>query len=91
MIANFNLPKKQQTINSEFSFDGVGLHSGKQASITIQPAKDNNGIKFIRTDLKIDNVIDALWSNVSSTNLCTTISNEKGASVSTIEHLMSAL
>ena len=91
MIENINLSKKQQTIQSKFSLNGVGLHSGKKVQITVEPAKVNNGIKFIRSDVINDNIISAIWSNVSSTNLCTTISNKKGVSVSTIEHLMSAL
>ena len=91
MIANSNLSKKQQTVQSEFILQGIGLHSGKQVNLIFQPANAGNGIKFIRTDLSKNNSIDALWSNVSSTNLCTTISNEEGISVSTIEHLMSAL
>ena len=91
MIADLNISKKQQTIQSEFSLRGIGLHSGKKVKIDIQPAESNNGIKFIRTDISKNNVINALWSNVSSTNLCTTISNDSGISVSTIEHLMSAL
>ena len=91
MISTSNLSKKQQTIQSEFSLDGYGLHSGQKVSITIQPANPNNGIKFIRTDLKNNNIINAIWSNVSSTNFCTTISNDKDVSVSTVEHLMSAL
>ena len=91
MIADLNLSKKQQTISSDISIHGVGMHSGEKVNINIQPAKVNSGIKFIRTDLVGKNVIDAIWSNVSSTNLCTTISNGNGVSVSTIEHLMSAL
>ncbi len=91
MIANSNISSNQQTIKKSFSLSGIGLHSGKKVTITIEPAKVNNGIKFIRTDLIKDNIVLALWSNVTSTNLCTTISNEKGVSVSTIEHLMSAL
>ncbi len=91
MITNINLSKKQQTIKSDISLKGIGLHSGKIVNVTIQPSNVNNGIKFIRTDLIKNNIVDALWSNVSSTNLCTTISNEKGISISTIEHLMSAL
>jgi len=90
MITSINLSKKQQTIKSDISLKGIGLHSGKIVNVTIQPSNVNNGIKFIRTDLIKNNIVDALWSNVSSTNLCTTISNEKGVSISTIEHLMSA-
>ena len=91
MISTLNLSKKQQTVKKEFTVNGVGLHSGQNVNLTIQPAKTNNGINFIRSDLSNNNLIKALWSNVSSTNLCTTISNDKGVSVSTIEHLMSAL
>ena len=91
MIANSNISSNQQTIKKSCSLDGIGLHSGKKVKITVEPASVNNGIKFIRTDLKKNNIVAALWSNVSSTNLCTTISNEKGVSISTIEHLMAAL
>ncbi len=91
MIANSNISSNQQTIRKSFSLNGIGLHSGKKVKITVEPAKVNNGIKFIRTDLTKNNIVPALWSNVSSTNLCTTISNENGVSVSTIEHLMSSL
>ena len=91
MIANSNFSSKQRTLKSQFSINGIGLHTGKKVKITIQPAGINNGIQFIRTDLNSNNIIEALWSNVTSTNLCTTISNNEGVSVSTIEHLMSAL
>ena len=91
MIANSNISSNQQTLRKSFSLNGIGLHTGKKVKIIVEPAKVNNGIKFIRTDLSKDNIVPALWSNVSSTNLCTTISNENGVSVSTIEHLMSSL
>ncbi len=55
------------------------------------PAETDFGIKFYRTDLDENNSIEALWSNVSNTNLSTTISNKFGVSVSTVEHIMSAL
>ena len=57
----------------------------------LYPAESDYGIKFIRKDIRKNNVIEALWSNVSNTKLSTTISNQYGVSVSTIEHLMSAL
>ena len=91
MINNNNNLNKQQTIRSEINIEGIGLHSGKSVALTLKPSEVNSGIRFIRTDLLKHNSIQALWSNVSSTNLCTTISNEKGIFVSTIEHLMSAL
>ena len=91
MIKPLKLSTKQQTVKSEFMLSGIGLHSGKKVEIIVEPANDNHGIKFVRTDIKKNNVIEAIWSNVSSTNLCTTISNSTGVSISTIEHLMSAL
>ncbi len=81
----------QQTINQPLEVYGVGLHSGIKVSIKLLPAEADYGIKFLRTDLKKNNLIDALWSNVTNTLMSTTISNNFGVSVSTVEHLMSAL
>ena len=82
---------KQKTISKPITIKGVGLHSGKVASLVIKPANVNNGIIFKRVDLNKDNEIIPSVSNVSSAVLCTTISNEHGIKVSTIEHLMGAL
>jgi len=82
---------KQKTVKSEINFNGVGLHSGKNVNLKIKPAKPNEGIVFIRTDLIENNVVIPGIFNVSSANFCTTISNDFGTSVSTIEHLMGAL
>ena len=83
---------KQKTINDIITFHGVGLHSGKNATIKILPSEPNTGIIFKRVDL-VDgqNQIIPEVYNVSSAILCTKITNEFGASVSTIEHLMGAL
>ena len=81
----------QKTINENFTFKGIGLHSGLMVRMTIKPAEPNSGIIFKRVDLKKDNIIIPNIFNVSSAVFCTTISNETGASVSTIEHLMGAL
>ena len=81
----------QKTINENLTFKGIGLHSGLTATMTIKPAEPNSGIIFKRIDLKKDNVIIPNIFNVSSAVFCTTISNETGACVSTIEHLMGAL
>ena len=81
----------QKTINENFTFKGIGLHSGLMVTMTIKPAEPNSGIIFKRVDLKKDNIIIPNIFNVSSAVFCTTISNETGASVSTIEHLMGAL
>ena len=82
---------KQKTIKKNISFKGIGLHSGINVNLTIRPAKPNNGIVFKRIDVKNNNIIIPNLFNVSSAVLCTTISNEYGVSVSTIEHLMGAL
>ena len=81
----------QKTISKKISFEGVGIHTGIQTKLNILPAPPNSGIVFKRTDLKNNNFIVPSIFNVASTNFCTTISNEFGAKVSTIEHLMGAL
>ena len=81
----------QKTINDEITFKGIGLHSGLPVSMTIKPAEPNSGIIFKRIDLIENNIIIPNIFNVSSAVFCTTISNESGVSVSTIEHLMGAL
>ena len=81
----------QKTINKNIIFKGIGLHSGLEAILTIKPAIPNSGILFKRTDIKLNNIIIPNIFNVSNATFCTTISNENGVSVSTIEHLMGAL
>tara|TARA_B100000787_G_scaffold148434_1_gene119904 strand:- start:1783 stop:2703 length:921 start_codon:yes stop_codon:yes gene_type:complete len=81
----------QKTISKNITFKGVGLHSGIEANLTIKPAEPNTGIIFKRTDFKKNNIIVPNIFNVSSAVFCTTISNENGVSVSTIEHLLGAL
>ena len=91
MIDVSNSSQIQQTIAEPLSIRGIGLHTGINISMQLYPAEADYGIKFIRKDLHNNNMIEALWSNVTNTKLSTTISNKNGASVSTIEHLMSAL
>ena len=81
----------QKTIKKEVSFSGIGLHSGKQVKICVKPSDPNTGIVFKRVDLKENNLIYPNFMNVSNTALNTTISNDYGVRVSTIEHLMGAL
>ena len=81
----------QKTIKKTIKIDGVGLHNGKKVHMEIKPAQPNTGILFKRIDLKNNNLIIPGVFNVSSALYCTTISNNFGASVSTIEHLMGAL
>ena len=81
----------QKTIKSTISFKGIGLHSGKNVNLTIKPSEPNSGIIFKRIDLKLNNIVYPNFNNVTNTSLNTTISNEYGVKVSTIEHLMGAL
>ena len=81
----------QKTINTNLTFKGVGLHSGLPVTMIVKPAEPNFGIIFKRIDIKEDNIIIPNIFNVSSAVFCTTISNETGVSVSTVEHLMGAL
>ena len=82
---------KQKTIRKEVLFQGISLHTGCKSKLKLIPAGNNKGIVFVRKDIKKKNIIKASWYNVSNTKLCTTISNKFGVSVSTIEHLMSAI
>ena len=81
----------QKTINAVVNFSGVGLHSGKIVNVCLKPADPNSGIIFKRTDLTQGNIVYPNFNNVTNTSLNTTISNEFGVKVSTIEHLMGAL
>ena len=81
----------QKTIKKNITFSGVALHSGHNVSVTIKPAEPNFGIVFKRVDLKNNNLVYPNFMNVTNTSLNTTIENEYGAKVSTIEHLMGAL
>ncbi len=81
----------QKTLKKKVSFKGIGLHSGKNVTLTVKPATPNTGIVFKRIDLNSNNLIYPSFENVSNTSLNTTISNFNGVKVSTIEHLMGAL
>ena len=81
----------QKTIKNKVSFCGVGLHNGERVQICIKPSEPNTGIVFKRIDLKEKNLIYPSYMNVINSALCTTIINNYGVKVSTIEHLMGAL
>ncbi len=81
----------QKTLKNNVSFNGIALHSGLYVDVCIKPAKPNFGIVFKRVDLKNNNLVYPNFMNVSNTSLNTTIENEFGVKVSTIEHLMGAL
>ena len=80
----------QKTINDIIKFQGVGLHNGINVNLTVKPASENFGIKFCRTDVSKENLIDANYQNVVEPVLCTKIKNNEGTTVSTVEHLMAA-
>ena len=81
----------QKTLKKSAEFKGIGLHSGKEVKVKILPSSPNTGITFVRNDLKKNNIIVPNVFNVSDASFCTTISNEFGIKISTIEHLMAAL
>ncbi len=81
----------QKTLKKNISFSGIALHSGLNVNVCIKPAKPNFGIVFKRVDLSENNIVYPNFMNVSNTSLNTTIQNEFGAKISTIEHLMGAL
>ncbi len=85
-------PTSQKTINSEISCSGVGIHSGNKVIMTLKPSKPNSGIIFKRTDVESKkSIVSADFQNVTNTQLGTTIENEFGVKISTIEHLMAAI
>ena len=80
----------QKTISKKVSIEGIGVHTGINAQLDILPAQPNTGIVFKRVDIKKNNTIIPTYNNVVDATLCTTISNNYGIKVSTIEHLMGA-
>jgi len=81
----------QKTVNRDVIIDGIGLHGGKNVKMRILPALPNSGIQFKRIDVPNNNILIPSVFNVTNATLCTTISNEYGVKISTIEHLMAAL
>ena len=80
----------QKTISKKISLDGIGIHTGLKVQLDILPAHPNTGIIFKRIDIKRNNIILPTYNNVVDATLCTTIANDNGVRVSTIEHLMGA-
>ena len=81
---------KQHTLKKVTKTTGVGLHTGARVEMSLRPAPVDTGIVFHRTDLARSVTIPALAANVGDTRLSSTLKAD-GASVSTVEHLMSAL
>ena len=81
---------KQKTITKSVSLKGVGLHTGKTVELTFNPAPENHGYKFKRTDLKENNIIEAIVDNAVDSSRSTVL-EKNGVRVGTVEHLLSAL
>mgnify|MGYP000053042544 CR=1 FL=1 len=82
---------RQTTLADQVTLTGIGVHSGKPASITLVPAEACVGIVFTRTDQDISTEVPALWNEVTSTALCTVLGDPAREGVATVEHLMAAL
>ena len=80
----------QRTLKSPVACDGIGLHTGAAVAMTLRPADAGAGIVFKRIDIAGSAPIPARWDRVVDTRLCTTLGNEYGVTVSTVEHLMAA-
>ena len=91
-LPRFKIAEKQNTISNIIHFNGIGLHSGKIVKMSLKPSDEETGIVF-RLKNKLTNIsdINATYKNVSDTRLCTTLQNNDNVSVSTTEHLLSAL
>ncbi|MEE2695183.1 MAG: UDP-3-O-acyl-N-acetylglucosamine deacetylase [Pseudomonadota bacterium] len=90
-LPKFLAAKKQKTLKKSITFSGIGLHTGKKVSMTLSPAPPETGFVFRQ---KINDglvIIEANYKNVKSTKLCTLLSDSSGNSVSTVEHVLSAL
>ena len=81
----------QKTLAQSVEIRGIGLHSGLPSILKLQPAIENSGIVFVRTDLSDNNVFGALYNRVVDTRNCTCLGNSSAQIVSTIEHIMSVL
>ena len=83
----------QTTLRDRVEITGLGVHSAAPARVILHPADVDSGIVILRTGLPNgrERLIEAKWSNVTQTSLCTVVGDSTGAAVSTVEHLMAAL
>lgn len=85
-------PAMQRTLAKAVECSGIGVHSGERVNLRLNPAPENTGIVFLRTDLVNGaRTVEARWDKVVDTRMCTVIGNNHGGKVATIEHLMAAL
>jgi UDP-3-O-[3-hydroxymyristoyl] N-acetylglucosamine deacetylase len=84
---------QQTTIRGRVAISGFGVHSNAPVSLVLHPADANSGIVFLRTGLPggRERLIEAKWSNVSQTELCTVLGEPSRASIGTVEHLLATL
>ncbi|MBY8961630.1 bifunctional UDP-3-O-[3-hydroxymyristoyl] N-acetylglucosamine deacetylase/3-hydroxyacyl-ACP dehydratase [Flavobacterium sp. D11R37] len=80
---------KQTTIKSEISLKGVGLHTGKEVTMTFKPAPVNNGFTFVRVDLEGQPIVEADANYVVNTQRGTNL-EKKGVKIQTSEHVLAA-
>lgn len=83
------MSEKQRTIQKEATLSGTGLHTGKQVNITFKPAEINTGYRFKRVDLEGQPIVHAIADNVVDTSRSTVL-EENGARVGTVEHILAA-
>jgi UDP-3-O-[3-hydroxymyristoyl] N-acetylglucosamine deacetylase len=82
----------QSTLAGSIVLNGIGVHSGKPAKLTIKPAPQDTGYLFIRTDVERAHAeIPATWDRVVNTRMNTTLANHEGVQISTVEHVLAAL
>lgn len=84
---------KQTTLRARATLSGAGVHSNAPVQVVLHPAEADSGVVFLRTGLPDggERTIQANWSKVSMTELCTVIGDSSDATVATIEHLLAAL
>ena len=90
-LPRFLIAEKQKTISKPITITGIGLHTGNNVSMTLNPAPPNTGFVFRIKKGKSTVFIRAIYSNVHSTELCTLLSDGNGNNISTVEHILSAL
>ena len=82
--------EKQNTLKEEVSLSGIGLHTGKEVTLTMKPAKENTGFVFVRTDLEGHPQVEADVNYVTTTERGTTL-EKLGVKIHTCEHILAAL
>lgn len=91
-IFNNHNATRQRTLKQPITYVGIGLHTGKKASMIVRPAVDSQGIHFQRKDAPAGcGLISARWYNIVETRMSTVLGNEHGVTISTVEHLLAAL